>query len=298
RRLQDLQCAFQVDVISTSGRDPKALLKLETQSDASDDGATYLTEPQVTAFRDLVAQMANEGTAAVTGGLKLVLFNGQGAELKLRRRRLPTTGTAPLPALSIAPIIAADRSAIRLQLAVGASKPLDALARTQGYTIKKGQSLLLDMTDAHLRNNLARMVGAQSGAVRRLHKLDLFAGGEPGAADQPDKAALAERVLLLITPRIVELVEKVELVGVDLPAKSALSAIVIEGNKTIETKEILKLIKSQTGQPLDLKQVKEDVRSLISRRWFFHVETRVAESNDGPVLIFRVTEKPSQDQAP
>jgi outer membrane protein insertion porin family len=93
-------------------------------------------------------------------------------------------------------------------------------------------------------------------------------------------------------------VEKVELVGVDLPAKSALSAIVIEGNKTIETKEILKLIKSQTGQPLDLKQVKEDVRSLISRRWFFHVETRVAESNDGPVLIFRVTEKPSQDQAP
>jgi len=285
-------------VISTSGGNVKPALKFETDSSGAGDGATYLSEDQVKTFRDMIRLMEKEEAAAVTGGFKLTFFNGQGAELKLRSRRLLTKTTVPLPALSVAPIIAADRSAIRLQLAVGASKSLDALASTQGYTVKTGQSLLLDLSDAHMRNNLARMVGAQSGAVRRLHKLDLFSRGEPGASVQPDKAALAERVLLLITPRIVEFTEEEERRGVDLPSVKSLSAIVVEGNKTIETKAIMDLIETQTGRPLDPKQVKEDIRVLVAKRWFFDVETRVTESNDGPVLIFRVTEKPIQDQSP
>jgi len=73
---------------------------------------------------------------------------------------------------------------------------------------------------------------------------------------------------------------------------------VIEGNKSIETKEIMELIKTQTGRPLDPNQVKENVRSLVSRRWFYDVEVRIAESRNGPVLIFRVTEKGDQPLKP
>lgn len=70
--------------------------------------------------------------------------------------------------------------------------------------------------------------------------------------------------------------------------------IVIEGNKTIKTEEIKKLLKTREGRVADPRQIKEDVRTLVSKRWFFDVETRIAQSKDGPgkVLVFRVAEKP------
>ncbi|HEY2253074.1 MAG TPA: POTRA domain-containing protein, partial [Planctomycetaceae bacterium] len=70
--------------------------------------------------------------------------------------------------------------------------------------------------------------------------------------------------------------------------------IVIEGNKTIKTEEIKKLIKTREGRVADPKQIKEDVRTLVQKRWFFDVETRIAQSKDGPgkVLVFRVSERP------
>src|SRR5262249_34544622 len=45
--------------------------------------------------------------------------------------------------------------------------------------------------------------------------------------------------------------------------------IVIEGNKTIKTEEITKLLKTREGRVADPKQIKEDIRTLISKRWFF-----------------------------
>ena len=70
--------------------------------------------------------------------------------------------------------------------------------------------------------------------------------------------------------------------------------IIIEGNKTIKTEEIKKLIKTREGRVADSKQIREDVRTLVAKRWFFDVEPRIAQSKDGPgnVLVFRVTEKP------
>lgn len=70
--------------------------------------------------------------------------------------------------------------------------------------------------------------------------------------------------------------------------------IVIEGNKTVKTEEIRKLIKTREGRVADPKQIKEDVRTLLAKRWFFDVETRIAQSKDGPgrVLVFRVRERP------
>jgi beta-lactamase regulating signal transducer with metallopeptidase domain len=69
-----------------------------------------------------------------------------------------------------------------------------------------------------------------------------------------------------------------------------LSAVIIEGNKSIKTDVIRKLIKTKQGRMADAEQIKEDVRALILTRWFIDVETRAAESEQGPVLIFRVKE--------
>lgn len=78
----------------------------------------------------------------------------------------------------------------------------------------------------------------------------------------------------------------------ELLTSGALSAIVIEGNKTIKTDQIMKEIKTRVGRVADANLIKEDIRTLVKKRWFFTVETRVAPSKAGPVLVFRVVEKP------
>jgi outer membrane protein assembly factor BamA len=77
----------------------------------------------------------------------------------------------------------------------------------------------------------------------------------------------------------------------ELPS-APLSAIVIEGNDRRKTEEILKLIKTQVGQPVDAKLVKEDISALLKVRWFLNVEARVARSPAGPVLVVTVVERP------
>ncbi len=112
------------------------------------------------------------------------------------------------------PIISGDRRAICLKIAVGAANPIDALARSHGYGIKNGQSLLIDMADERLWNGIAglRFLGAQAGLSRRLHKLDM--ANDPSGNGSAGVAP-AERVLLLITPQIVELEEEEERPKVD-----------------------------------------------------------------------------------
>jgi hypothetical protein len=169
-------------------------LKLENDPANSADGHSYLQEEAVRTLRALAEK--SDG-AALMSGPKMTLQNGQGAELKLRRRLL-ARGTAPLMALHVVPVIAADRSCVRLQLAVGASKPLDALARSHVYEIKRGQSLLIDVTDELAWTHITAPAGAQAAVIRRQRKV-----------------APAERVLLLIAPQIVEVEEIEERLGDD-----------------------------------------------------------------------------------
>jgi outer membrane protein insertion porin family len=68
--------------------------------------------------------------------------------------------------------------------------------------------------------------------------------------------------------------------------------IVIEGNDTIETAAIRKLIRSPVGRPAAEQQIREDVRALYSTRWFFSVEPRYRRADAGLVLVFRVIERP------
>lgn len=68
--------------------------------------------------------------------------------------------------------------------------------------------------------------------------------------------------------------------------------IVIEGNDTIETTAIRKLVRSAVGRPPAESQIREDVRALYSTRWFFSVEPRYRREGAGLVLVFRVIERP------
>lgn len=68
--------------------------------------------------------------------------------------------------------------------------------------------------------------------------------------------------------------------------------IAIEGNDTIETPAIRKLVRSAVGRPPAESQIREDVRALYSTRWFFSVEPRYRRTDGGLVLVFRVIERP------
>lgn len=72
----------------------------------------------------------------------------------------------------------------------------------------------------------------------------------------------------------------------------ALADVVIEGNTTIAESEIAQRIKTRPGRLPDPQQVKEDVRALYATRWFFRIENEVRQTPEGPVLVFKVLERP------
>ncbi|MBI3866254.1 MAG: hypothetical protein HY290_30610 [Planctomycetia bacterium] len=72
--------------------------------------------------------------------------------------------------------------------------------------------------------------------------------------------------------------------------------IVIEGNRSFKVAQILAMIKTRKGQPTDSKQIKEDVRALMSSRQFVNVDTRIVTSSSGPVLVFRLQERVSTEK--
>ncbi|MBD3672903.1 MAG: BamA/TamA family outer membrane protein [Planctomycetaceae bacterium] len=71
-----------------------------------------------------------------------------------------------------------------------------------------------------------------------------------------------------------------------------IAEVKFEGLQTIVPKALLMRINSQPGKPLSPRQVREDVRKLYSTRWFYSVEPRVEDTSIGPVVIFRILERP------
>lgn len=68
--------------------------------------------------------------------------------------------------------------------------------------------------------------------------------------------------------------------------------VIIEGNETIPASVILQKITTQPGRAITSRQVREAKRSLMNTRWFYSVAERFEDSPKGPVLIFRVHERP------
>jgi outer membrane protein insertion porin family len=125
-----------------------------------------------------------------------------------------------------------------------------------------------------------RTVG-QTSSARLPRSIRQTAGlqAEPDETPEPVPAPRARGGLTDPAPEIADL-------------KEPLAGVVVEGNRTIAADEILKKIKTRAGRPPDPKQIKDDVRSLYSSRWFFNVETRLSQTAEGPVLVFKVLERP------
>ncbi|MCY2963852.1 MAG: BamA/TamA family outer membrane protein, partial [Planctomycetota bacterium] len=79
-----------------------------------------------------------------------------------------------------------------------------------------------------------------------------------------------------------------EIVEIDGP----LADVIIEGNRTIAEEEITKRIKTRPGREPNAEQVKDDVKALYATRWFFRIENEVRQTPEGPVLVFKVIERP------
>ncbi len=66
----------------------------------------------------------------------------------------------------------------------------------------------------------------------------------------------------------------------------------IEGNQTIPESVILQKIQAQPQRPISERLIREDIRSLMSTRWFFNVKERVDDTPEGLILVYTVHEKP------
>ena len=65
-----------------------------------------------------------------------------------------------------------------------------------------------------------------------------------------------------------------------------------EGVQTILPQAIQSKVQTQAGRPLSERQIREDVRNLYSTRWFYSVEPRVEDTERGPLVVFRLLERP------
>ncbi len=66
----------------------------------------------------------------------------------------------------------------------------------------------------------------------------------------------------------------------------------IEGNQTIPESVILQKIQAQPQRAISERLIREDIRSLMSTRWFFNVKERLDDTPEGLILVYIVHEKP------
>ncbi|MCA8990357.1 MAG: BamA/TamA family outer membrane protein [Planctomycetaceae bacterium] len=71
-----------------------------------------------------------------------------------------------------------------------------------------------------------------------------------------------------------------------------LADVIVEGNDTILSSSILSHIKTRAGRPPSPRQIQEDVAELVKLRWFLNVRPVYRQTEEGPVLVFQVTERP------
>ena len=89
-------------------------------------------------------------------------------------------------------------------------------------------------------------------------------------------------------PRRIEPVD----IANDNPLREPLEDVRVEGNTTIPEYVILQKISARPGRPATQAQITEDIRALYDTRWFISVAPVYQQSGEGPVLVFRVVEKP------
>ena len=91
-------------------------------------------------------------------------------------------------------------------------------------------------------------------------------------------------------------IDKAELREQQLPTPGqevTVAAIDVEGNETIPKSAIMKHVKTQVNRGVSPETIRDDVRSLYATRWFFSVEPRFRQTDQGMVLVFKVFERPT-----
>ena len=83
-----------------------------------------------------------------------------------------------------------------------------------------------------------------------------------------------------------------EMPGDSAPLDAPLVDVQVEGNLTIPTSSIAPHLKCRPGRAVSSQMITADTQALHRTRWFIAVEPRVTHTAEGPVLIFRVVEKP------
>lgn len=96
---------------------------------------------------------------------------------------------------------------------------------------------------------------------------------------------------LLATSPVDTSVQQVEF-NVETLLEEDLVGILIEGNKTIQTNAILRQVETRQGRPPTSHQIQQDVTRLLNTRWFLSVKPLYRQTQNGPVLVFQVIERP------
>ncbi|MGM0472489.1 MAG: POTRA domain-containing protein, partial [Bacillota bacterium] len=71
-----------------------------------------------------------------------------------------------------------------------------------------------------------------------------------------------------------------------------ITAIEIEGNKTIKEQQILEQIETEEGAEVDPEQLKRDLQAIFDLGHFFDVQVLFDNQESGVKLIFEVVENP------
>ncbi len=74
--------------------------------------------------------------------------------------------------------------------------------------------------------------------------------------------------------------------------ESPLVDVLVEGNDTIRTDAIFKHIQCRPGRQANPRMVQQDVTQLLNTRWFYSVQPLYRNTDEGPILVFKVVEKP------
>ncbi len=72
-----------------------------------------------------------------------------------------------------------------------------------------------------------------------------------------------------------------------------LAAVVVRNNRRVESDAIRVVLQSQPGEPLSRTQLAADLKAIYALGFFADVRAELEDSDEGPKLVFVVTEKPS-----
>lgn len=120
-------------------------------------------------------------------------------------------------------------------------------------------------------------------------KVTAAADSQPEPAAPPARVAPPEKSLSGINPLSGAAPADFTTEGL---LEKPLADVVVEGNHTIRTDAILRNVQTRPGRPASSKLIQQDVTQLLNTRWFLSVRPTYRQTEEGPVLVFQVVERP------